>query len=541
MLALAKEFQSKPVQFYLVDSNSEDSAEILKRYVKERNIPFPAIKDSHLKLADQLNAQVTPQAIVLDSKGEIRYTGRIDDNKDRAKVVKQDVREAILSLLSGSEVKYARTLPFGCTIFRESAKPVSANSSARAVTYTRDVAKILNNNCVTCHRPGEVAPFSLESYQQAKTWSSAIRDYTSRKIMPPWKPVAGYGEFHDERGLSKADIDTLSAWAASGAPQGDVKYLPQSPSFASSTSWKLGTPDIELKPVAAYHLESEGKDVYRNFVLPVNFKEDVWVQGIEFRPDNHAIVHHMVAYIDPTGKSVEMDGKEKEPGYSVPGLGIGIMQAEYGDVWVPGNPAKALPSGVAVKIPAGSKLVLQVHYHKTGKPEVDRSQVALYFAKDKIKQQMITYAMGNFNFELKPGLDKQEVHCSITLPVDVHVRSMFPHMHMLGREMKVTAKLPDGTVRKLIYVDDWDFSWQATYYYKEPVFLPKGTKMDVVATYDNSAKNPRQTSQPPVKVSYGEQTTDEMCFAIFGLTMDTQNLNITPRPTISNHGLSGLR
>lgn len=526
ILALAKAYQTKGVQFFLVDSNADDSAEAVKKYAAARAFPFPVVRDEGTSLADYLNAQVTPQAIILDAQGAIRYTGRIDDSRDPEKVSHADVQEALDALLAGKAVTRARTLPFGCAIFRDKAAPVTAKTSASSVTFTKDVAPILNANCVMCHRTGEVAPFSLETYAQARPWARAIKDYTARHLMPPWKPLPGWGEFHDERALTKTQIETLAHWADANAPQGDPKDLPTAPVYTPPTEWTLGKPDMILQPERPYHLAAEGRDVYRNFVLPVDFKEDRWVSGMEFKPENRAIVHHIVTYIDTTGASAKMDGKETEPGYTVPGIGIGVAGAMWGDVWVPGNPARRLPPGVAVKVPKGAKIVMQVHYHKTGKPETDRSRMALYFARDKVEKQMQTWTMGDVLFRLKPGSDHEVVRGEMVLPVDVHLRSMFPHMHMLGKEMKVTATLPDGTVQKLIYIKDWDFNWQATYYYKTPIALPKGTKLQVVAVYDNSAKNPHQTSQPPKLVTFGEQTTDEMCFAIFGFTFDKEFLNI---------------
>lgn len=525
MIELAGEYAPRGVQFFLVNSNVGDTRDEVVRHAKERKFPFPAVKDNGTELADRLGASVTPQAVILDSKGAIRYLGRIDDNKDRAKVARHDVREALDALLAGRPIKQARTLPFGCAIFRD-APTVASVASKATVTYARDIAPILYANCLVCHRSGEVAPFTLETYAQARVWAKQIKDYTARRLMPPWKAVPGYGEFHDKRYLTDEQIALIAKWADSGAPQGDPKDLPPAPKFPDPATWQHGKPDVVLQPARPYHLAAEGEDVYRNFVLPIDFKEDRYVQAMEFKPGNRAVVHHIVAYIDPTGKSAEMDGKESEPGYTVPGVGIGVESAIWGEVWVPGNETRRLPPGVALKIPAGSKLVMQVHYHKTGKPEVDRSRMALYYANGRVEKQIHTFPLGSYFLVIPPNKERHEVRAGYTLPVDVHLRSIFPHMHMLGREMKVTATLPDGTVRPLIYINDWDFNWQATYHYKEPLALPRGTKLDLVAYYDNSEKNPRQPSHPPRLVTFGPQTTDEMCFAFLGFTIDLENLNI---------------
>lgn len=527
-LELARDFQPRGVGFFLVDSNIEDTPAVVKRYARERKFPFPVVKDNGTALADWLLADTTPQAIVLDAGGQTRYMGRIDDNKDRAKVSRHDLREALDAVLAGKPVKQARTLAVGCAIFRD--KPRTPVTKTK-VTYARDVASILNANCVICHRSGEVAPFALETYKQARTWATAIKDYTARRLMPPWKPAGGFGDFHDARSLTDSQIAMLTAWADAGAPEGNPKETPPAPKFPDPEGWQLGKPDVVLQADRPYHLDAEGDDVYRNYVLPIDFTEDRYVSSIEFKPGNRAIVHHIVTYIDPRAESVKFDGKEKEPGYSVPGNtgGIGILDAIWGEVWVPGNSPRALPTGMALKIPKGAKLVMQVHYHKTGKPEVDHSRMAMTFAKGNVDKIIHVIPAGQVFFELKPGEKKNVVKGRLMepLPDDAQLWSIFPHMHMLGKEMKVTAKLPDGSEKVLIWINDWDFNWQATYFYKEPIRLPKGTRIELIAVYDNSSSNPRQTSHPPVTVRFGEQTTDEMCFAFLGLTFDRERLNIT--------------
>jgi hypothetical protein len=520
IVELAKQYQPRGIRFFLVNSNREDSRETVARDAKERGFPFPAVKDTGTALADRLNAQCTPQAIVLDGTGAIRYTGRIDDHQDREQVARQDLREALDALLAGRPVAQARTLPFGCAIFREASTSAPPGGARATVTYARDVARILNDNCVVCHRQGEVAPFALETFEQARVWARQIKEYTARRLMPPWKPVAGFGEFHDARSLTDAQIAALARWAESGAPRGNAREIPAPPRFPAPDAWLLGTPDVVLSAARPYHLAAEGKDVYRNFVLPIEFEEDRFVSAIEFQPDNRRVVHHIVTYIDPTGASTKLDGREEEPGYTVPGVGIGVDRALWGEVWVPGNSPRFLPHGVALRIPKGARLVMQVHYHKTGKPEVDRSRMAIHYAKGKVERQILTIPIGAQEFELKPGSDRQEVRASLTLPVPATLWSIFPHMHMLGREMKVTARLPDGTVKPLVYINDWDFNWQATYFYKEPIDFPPGTRLDLLAVYDNSERNPRQTSHPPRVVRFGEQTTDEMCFAFLGLSSE---------------------
>ncbi len=526
LIALSTEFAPRGVRFFLVNSNREDTLAAVRRYAQDRQFPFPAVKDRGTALADWLGAVTTPEAVILDSRGLVRYRGRIDDNKERDKVFRQDVREALNDLLAGRMVARPRTLAFGCAIFRDSVAPHVAASGT--VTYTRDVAPILYRNCVACHRKGEVGPFALETYQEARTWAAQIKDYTAHRLMPPWKAVPGHGDFRDARVLSDPEIATLAHWVNSGAPQGNPKDLPPMPHFRPASDWTLGTPDLVLQAARPYHLEPEGRDVYREFVLPVDFKTDRYVRGVDFMPDNRAVVHHIILFFDLSGKSAELDGKEKEPGYTVPGVGIGIPQEKTVWVagWAPGNTPGLLPPGTAFKIPAGAKLVLQVHYHKDGKTEVDHSRIGLHFAQGQVDKIMQVWGMVNADFDLKPGLANQEVKQSLVLPMDVHVWAVSPHMHMLGREMQMTATLPDGTQQPIVWVNDWDFNWQETYRYKEPLALPKGTRIDLVAHFDNSEQNPRQPSHPPKEVFWGEQTTDEMCIGFLIFTQDQQHLGV---------------
>ncbi len=529
MIAISQDYASRGVACFLVDSNDEDTPARFKNYTAERKYPFASVKDSGTKLADLLHAQTTPEAVIIDTSGEFRYLGRIDDNQDKTKVARQDVREALDAVLAGKPVSRTRTLPFGCAIFRDKSAPASATKAA--ITYTRDIAPILNANCVICHRSGEVAPFSLETYPQARTWASAIKAYTARHIMPPWKPVAGWGDFHEARALSTAQLSAIASWADHGAPFGERKDLPTPPKFDTPGQWTLGTPDMVLSPPRPYHLAAESPDVYRNYVLPADFKEDRMLCATAFQPGNRAIVHHIVTYIDTSGIAEKLDGHDSEPGYSVPGTSIGVLDAAWGDVWVPGSAPRRLPPGIGVKIPKGAKLVMQVHYHCDGKPETDLSKMALYFSKVPVQHQLETFPIGSMRFHLAPGDSHAVVKNTMGLfsgglPQAVKLWSIFPHMHMLGRDMKVYAVLPDGTKKQLIWINDWDFNWQATYYYKEPILLPKGTKVYLEAVYDNSAQNPRQTSQPPKAVHFGEQTTDEMCFAFMGLTfVDSQSVS----------------
>ena len=529
MSEIAQAYSAKGIQFFLVNSNSEDTLPVLREYARQRKFPFPVIKDDGTKLADALVATRTPEAVVMDSEAIVRYRGGIDDNADRSKIIRHTLQEALDALLAGKPIVRGRTASLGCAIFHD--KPAMAQAGIAKVTYAHDVAPILNANCVTCHRPGESGPFSLETYPQAKTWASAIKAYTVRRQMPPWKAVAGYGEFHDARTLTDAQIATLAKWADSGAPSGDLKTAPPIPARAAH-GWLLGEPGkpgdpgVVLQSEKPYELAAEGRDVYRQFVLPIDNNQDIYLRGIEFRAENPVIVHHIILYFDTSGKSVDLVNatKDGQPGYSVDdgtgGIGIPFFQSIWVAGWAPGNTARFLPEGMAFKLPKGAKVVLQVHYHKNGAVQKDQSRVALHFADARtVKSEVHTGALLYYMLNLKPGVADQQVATEQTLRQDTTIIAVMPHMHMLGRNMKMIATTPDGKETPLVYINDWDFNWQETYRYTHPLDFPRGTKLKMTATFDNTEQNARQPSHPPKEVHWGEQTTDEMCIGFYQFTV----------------------
>jgi mono/diheme cytochrome c family protein len=399
--------------------------------------------------------------------------------------------------------------------------PKAAKAPAKP-TYAGQVAKILNNRCVECHRPGEVAPFSLVGYENAKKWSGMVAGVTKQGIMPPWKAVSGYGEFLHENRLSKIEIDTLSNWHRSGAPRGDRKAEPKPPTFTSA--WTLGKPDLILKPERAYNLDAEGPDVYRNFVIKTDFSEPKWIKAIDVRPGNKGVVHHVIAYLDRTGRSHRLEAatQDGQLGYSSDGGGVGFLPSGTLGGWAPGVRATKTPEGTAYLLHPGETIVMQVHYHKSGKPETDETQLALYFADEPIEREMQVHWMLNFRLDIPPGERAHKMSHTFTYPRDETIYSVMPHMHLLGRSMKSWLEYPDGTTRPLVHVDNWDFNWQLNYHLKVPIRVPVGTKQHIEAVYDNSADNPYNPNTPPKRVTWGEETTDEMFLLITAFTVDAR-------------------
>ena len=401
-----------------------------------------------------------------------------------------------------------------------------------ALTFSRDIAPLINANCASCHRPGEVAPFSLLTYDDVKKRAKQIATVTQSHFMPPWKASEpAPSAFYDARHLTPEQIGLLAQWADEGAKPGNLKQAPAPPKFTEG--WTLGQPDVVLGSDEPYMLAAEGSDVYRCFVLPANYSEDRYVSAVEVRPGNSKVVHHVIAFLDTSGKARELDAADPGPGYTSHG-GIGITPSGSLGGWAPGNMPRRLPDGVGILLPKGADVVLQVHYHKDGKPEQDKTKIGLHFCKTPVDKRLRVSMVINPLLYIPPGKADYTIPAIRPLKInqDITVLDVMPHMHLIGRAMEVTATRPDGTKQTLVNVPDWDFNWQTTYQFKQPIQLPKGSDINLLARYDNSTGNPRNPSSPPKLVHWGEQTTDEMCLAFVSYTIDAEHL--TQGKTVEN-------
>ncbi len=412
------------------------------------------------------------------------------------------------------------TQPFAAHAATANARPKPVPQ--RTVTFAHDIAPILYQNCTTCHRAGEVAPFTLSSYGDAKKRARQIAIVTQSRLMPPWK-ADSHGEFQDERRLTGQQIALLQKWAGEGAKEGNPAQTPPVPQFPAG--WALGKPDLLVQPARAYTVDADGRDVYRCYVIPTDFAEDRYVSTIDVRPGNRAVVHHAIAYVDTSGAARKREAKTADgnPGYPEFG-GLGFLPAGMLGGWAPGSLPHRLPADTGILLPKGADIVLEVHYHKDGKPETDHTQVALYFNHGTVARPMHLFPLANTGLHIPPGDKDYVIRASLPVIFDATLLTIFPHMHVLGRQMTVTATLPDGTKKQLVDVPDWDFNWQGFYAYKQPIHLPAGSRIDLVAHYDNSTENPRNPNNPPKEVKWGEQTTDEMCLCYLGFTVDAEHV-----------------
>jgi mono/diheme cytochrome c family protein len=387
--------------------------------------------------------------------------------------------------------------------------------AAAAPTFNRDIAPILYQNCSNCHRPGEVAPFALLTYQDAAKRARQLAAVTQTRIMPPWKATPGYGDFRDARRLTEPQIAMIRDWAANGAPEGDPAAKPAIPKFPEG--WLGGEPEQVVKMVKPYSVPSEGPDQFQCFVIPLNADKDEYVNKVEFRAGNPRIVHHALLFLDTSGEARKREGTPGQGYPCVGGPGLDITGSLGG--WAPGAQPAFAPAGVAHSIKKGADLVLQIHYHLNGKAEQDQSSVGLTFTDTPPTKGLTLFVLGNEKIDIPAGDSNYVVKASGVLPMDVEAIGIFPHAHYLCKGMKVDAHLPDGSVTPLIWIKDWDFNWQGSYRYQGAVKLPKGTRLDMEYTYDNSAANPHNPSNPPREVKFGEETTNEMAFAFVSLTL----------------------
>ena len=389
-------------------------------------------------------------------------------------------------------------------------------TAEKAPTFSAAIAPILYANCVTCHRPGEAAPFPLISYEDVAKRAKLIVKVTGSRYMPPWHAAHGFGDFADERRLTDDQIDVFGRWLKAGMPRGDLSKLPSLPQFTDG--WQLGTPDLILEMPAAFNVPAEGPDIYRNFVLPTGLADDTWIRAVEFRPSARKVVHHALFSYIRGGAVNAVANADGQPGFRG-GMPVALIPgfAPAGELggWAVGTTPRFLPEGLARPIAKGSDLILQLHFHPTGKPETEKSVVGLYFSSTPPERRLMTPSIPGFfgllaGIDIPPGEKAFTIKGVYTVPADMRVLSVTAHAHYLGKDIKATATKPDGSIEPLLWIQDWDFNWQDRYDYKTPVFLPKGTRIDATITYDNSADNPHNPCNPPRRVRWGIQSFDEM-------------------------------
>jgi peroxiredoxin/mono/diheme cytochrome c family protein len=517
---LAKKYSAQGVTFLGVSSNMQDNVTELRHYAREHGLEFPVVKDVGNVLADRLGAERLPVVFVLDSQRTVRYTGRIDDqyglqstpagkqiSYQLAQPRRQDLAIALDELLAGKSVSVATTEPSGCLIGR-----LKRPAEDSEVTYSNQIARIFNQHCVFCHREGQIAPFTLTSYEDAAGWAEMINEVVQQQRMPPWHANPAHGKFKNDARLSDEDKDLISKWVAAGAPEGNKSQLPEPASFAQG--WMIPEPDQVIYMPKPFNVPAEGTVDYKMFIVDPGWTEDKWVTAMEPKPGNPAVVHHIVMYVLPP------KGKSKYFSADLP-----KTQLDWFASFSPGLRPPVLPEGTARYIPAGSKLAFQMHYTPNGTAQSDRSYVGVKFADPKtVKREIAVQHSGTHDFVIRPHAANHRVESEYVFQHDSLLWSVSPHMHLRGKDFNYKLIYPDGREEIVLDVPLYDFGWQTTYVLDEPKRVPKGTKLHCVAHFDNSADN-LNNPDPSAEVRYGPQTWEEMCYGWFEICLADQDLS----------------
>jgi len=394
-------------------------------------------------------------------------------------------------------------------------------TTAATPTFAKDVAPILYKNCASCHRPNDIAPMSLLTYENARPWAKAIREQVATRQMPPWHATQAHGTFLNDRRLSDADRDTLIRWVDGGAPKGDPKDLPPVPKFTDG--WEIGTPDVVLSMAKDYDVPTSGTVAYQYFDVPTNFTEDKWVQAIEVRPGTRSVVHHVLVFCREPG------AKPRPMGYVsvVPKMAQRGQSAALIGTTAPGTNAMVFQPGTALLVKAGSVLLFQMHYTTNGQAAKDRSSVGMTFAKQPPQLEIRTSAFVNPMFVIPAGANNHQVDSAIQFEQDAHIWGLVPHTHLRGKSWEYRIIYPDGRNEVVLSVPKYDFNWQTYYLFSKPLAVPKGTRLEATAHYDNSTAN-AYNPDPNMAVRWGDQTWEEMQYT--GITYSIDNQPVQPSP-----------
>jgi peroxiredoxin len=528
LVELSEAYQGRGVTFLLINANAHETAEDVAEHARSYHVPFPVLKDPGNVLADRFGIERTCETLVLDGLGRLRYRGAIDNQCERGSRKDQPSRsylvETLDALLAGRAVATTTTEVVGCPIDRVDplasignrprVRPIALETLAAIkareepvavgqVTYTADVAAILQDRCQSCHRPGQVGPFSLMTYKQARRWARAIREVVEDRRMPPWHADPRFGRFANDRSLTPRQRATLMAWVEQGTPRGEPESEPAPKPFPEG--WTIGTPDLVLSMNEPFPVPAQEFVRYKRFRVPTGFTEDRWVQAAEARPGDRAVVHHIGVYVDdhdPNSKPAEPHKKQ--------------VLALY----FPGEHSFVFPHGIARRIPAGSDLIFEVHYTPIGLPRTDRSSVGMIFAREPAYHEARTTGISYKPLRIPPHAANYPVSSSYTFPRDAYLLTLMPHMHLRGKDFLYKAVYPDGRTEVLLSVPSYDFGWQSIYILDEPKAMPRGTRIDCLAHFDNSAANPVNPA-PDREVTWGEQTWEEMMIGYIDYHEDT--------------------
>lgn len=497
------------IAFVAFNSNAHESAVEVALHKKKFEISFDVYHDANHVVADLFQAEITPEAFLLSRSGDIVYRGRIDDQHrvgaSTFEARSEDLKNAIEAVIAGEDVPVALTKAVGCTIARDYTNPVE-------LTYAKDIAAIMNDKCLVCHRPNAVAEFfPWDDPETVVAMAEMIKEVVVTNRMPPWHADPAYGEFSNNRSLTEEQKEALVAWVDMGAPMGDEDAIPPAPEFPDG-EWSIGTPDKVIELPEEVTVPADGVVNYMYFKVPGTHEEDLYVERVECLPGS-AAVHHIILYFIPPGG--DSDNRRMVGGSA------------------PGDLASILPHGLAKRIPKGSTFLFEMHYTPIGREVTDRSKVGLVFSEHPDPVPVYTHPLGYQRFEIPAGDPnyREEVHFEVVQ--DITALSFMPHMHVRGKAFEYRVKWPDGTLETVLNVPDYDFNWQSVYRYREPLKIPVGSEIHCIAHWDNSEDNPYNPN-PDKVVRFGEQTWDEMMFGFMDFHMTDPTIQGNPVRRLKN-------
>ncbi|MBI3556918.1 MAG: redoxin domain-containing protein [Deltaproteobacteria bacterium] len=495
---LYEQFKNKGVRFFGVYPNEKDELMNIAEHVRDYHIHFPVVKDWDQQISTAVDAERLSQAVLLDSRLAIRYSGQIDDQygieATRSHPSRDDLSLGIQQTLAGDAVERPRTSASGCLLTKLARREIASD-----LTYVRDVAPMIHKNCLGCHTGGGIAPFSLAGYDEIKAWSAMIREVVREQRMPPWHANSSVTKYANDRSLSEEDRTRLLNWIDSGAKRGEAAANAGAEAKGHA-SQSLGRPDRILVTAKPVQVPASGASYFEELVFDPHFDKDTWIRAVEIKPGNTSVVHHITAYVIRADHAVGEDG-------------VGSDRADWGyfAAFTPGGSPMNYPEGYAKLIPAHGKIILNIHYTPRGKPETDESSVNLYFAHSKVLHRVHTMPVRNITFSIPPHAKDVPVHAERAVASDLKVLSVMPHAHYRGRSFNLAVRYPSGERKKLLSVPRYDFNWQYEYKLASPLAVPRGSTFECDATFDNSEDNPANPD-PAKTVSFGVDSTDEMMF-----------------------------
>jgi len=505
---LHEEYGDEGVAVVGVNAGVTDTIMDMAKHAIEYDITFPVVKDMDGSVCKALGITRTPEIAILDGDRTFVYRGRVDDQYRlgglKPEPSRDDLGEALKEVLAGNAVSVPETKAEGCSITYPSV-PEPAETS----TYHEHIAPIVLNNCTTCHRPESSAPFTLNSYRKVAGRAAMIEEVVTERRMPPWYAHPDHGQFLNNRRLADEDITLIRQWIAGGKVEGDPEKAPEPPVFSDS-EWRIEH-DVVIHAAREHELPATGFVPYQYVLMPYEFEQDTWVEGIEIRGSNPRVIHHANLFYT-----------------------TGVMQFDRESNFltghVPGGVPVDMSDGLAMFIPKGARLGLQVHYVTTGKPEKDRPMLALRFAKSPVKKKIYYDIFDARPLVIPPHTPALETVEENTIDHDVHLLGLFTHMHLRGKDSTFVAHYPDGTTETLLSIPNFNFDWQIGYTVEPFTWkVPAGTRIENINHFDNSAFNPYNPA-PDTEVRYGPQTVDEMSQGFIFFTRADEDLHIPVDP-----------